>query len=442
MKRSYLSFVAILGLAVSVASLPSCTKKTEGCTDSEAVNYNPEAEEDDGSCDNSATIIRENTTWTADQIWTLEGKVVVASGTTLTIEAGTIIKGAAGTGTTASALIVERGAKIMAEGTSTNPIIFTSAEDDIAIGQLVGSNLGKTDNEKWGGIIILGNAPVSTESGDTEGNIEGISADLGFGAYGGSNASDNSGVLSYVSIRHGGITIGEGNEINGLTLGGVGSGTTINNIEIYATLDDGIECFGGTVNIADALVFFQGDDGIDLDQNYSGTINGFAVIHGDGVGTDEGLEIDGPEGTTNVNGQFTLSNGICLYVDAVGSGSAGDFKSKAQGNVTNVTFNYSALLGKPVKFRTKFADPGVDCTHKSDAYKYLVDASGSQSLVFTNCDVDGGVKVYDGDESGECLTELTAAQTEAATFVVDGAGSTYNFVQQFSWGAAGQRGEL
>jgi len=446
MKRSYLNFVAILGLAAGVAVLPGCKK--DGCTDPAASNYDDAAKNDDGSCVYDAVTgeLTENTTWGADRIYYLQGRVVVPSGVTLTIEAGAIIKGMPGTETNASALVVAKDGKLIANGTESAPIIFTAESDDIQLGQLVGSNLQKDDNELWGGIIILGNAPVSTENGDITGNIEGIPANLGYGEYGGSDAADNSGSLSYVSIRHGGITIGEGNEINGLTLGGVGTGTTINNIEIYATLDDGIECFGGTVNISDALVFFQGDDGIDLDQNYSGTINGFAVVHGDGVGTDEGLEIDGPEGMTNVNGQFTLSNGVCLYVDGAGSGSAGDFKSKAQGNVSNVSFDYSALTGKPVKFRTKFEEPGVDCTHKSDAYKYLTAPSGAQSLVFTDCAVAGGVKVYDGDVEApattDCPTELDAAQATAASFVVNGTGSSYGYAQKFSWGAAGQRGEL
>src|SRR5690606_12649797 len=112
-------------------------------------------------------------------------------------------------------------------------------------------------------------------------------------------------------------------------------------------LDDGIECFGGTVNVSNALVYFQGDDGLDLDQNYSGTISNFAVIHGDGIGTDEGLEIDGPEGSTHTNGLFTLSNGL---VKGIGNdGSPADFKSKAQGNINNVTFDYAN--GSPIKIR-------------------------------------------------------------------------------------------
>lgn len=443
MKRSYLNFVAILGLAAGVAVLPGCKK--DGCTDPAASNYDDAAKNDDGSCVYDAITgeLTENTTWGSDRIHYLQGRVVVPAGVTLTIEAGAIIKGMPGTETNASALVVAKGGKLIANGTATEPIIFTAESDDIQLGQLVGSNLQKDDNELWGGVIILGNAKVSTENGNTTGNIEGIPANLGYGEYGGTDDSDDSGILNYVSIRHGGIAIGEGNEINGLTLGGVGNGTQISNIEIYATLDDGIECFGGSVDISDALVFFQGDDGLDLDQNYSGTISGFAVIHGDGIGTDEGLEIDGPEGTTYVDGQFHLMNGICKYVDAAGSGSAGDFKSKAQGKVHNVTFDYPSTVGDKIKFRTKFVDPGTDCTHKSDAYLYLTASTAPQKLEFMNCALPtGGASVYDGDDSGECLNELDAAQATAAAALTNGSGSTYGYATKFDWSAAGQRGEL
>lgn len=451
MKTSYLNLFFLAAVAFATATLPSCNTN-EGCTDPNAINYDPDADKEDGSCvydnpNNHGTTLSgtltEDDTLTAGSIWLLDGRVIVEDGVTLTIEAGTIIKGKQGAGTNASALVVAKGGKIKANGTASNPIIFTSELDNIEVGEKVGTNLLKTDNEKWGGLVILGKAPVSTENGDTEGNIEGIPANLGYGAYGGSVVDDNSGVLSYVSIRHGGITIGEGNELNGLTLGGVGNGTTINNIEIYATLDDGIECFGGTVDIDNALVFYQGDDGIDIDQNYSGTITGFAVIHGDGIGTDEGLEIDGPEGITNVGGQFHLMNGICKSV-GTSDGSAGDFKSKAQGLVENVTFDYSSVGGAEVKFRTKF---DAACAHKDDAYKYLTAPSGTKSLTFDNCDVSGGLSVYDGDEDlpgtpTACPSELTGAQSSAASAVTSGTGSTYDYTTQFSWGAAGTKGEL
>jgi len=434
--------LAIASIAIGLgAATTSCDRK--GCMDELASNYEEKAtkEDPDEACvydDESITgELSASTTWISDKVYTLSGKVVVPDGVTLTIEPGTIIKGAEGQDAAAAALVVARGGKLIANGTESSPIIFTSVLDNIEVGQLVGTNLEKTDNQLWGGVVICGNAPVSTENGDTEGNIEGINPDDGFGKYGGSDAADNSGTLNYVSIRHGGISIGEGNELNGITLGGVGTGTSISNLEIYATLDDGIECFGGTVNISNALVFYQGDDGIDLDQNYSGTISDFAVIHGDGIGTDEGLEIDGPEGSTHTSGKFTLSNGVCIS-EGTADGSAGDFKSKAQGTISNVTFDYSSLGGKSVKIRSKYDE---NCGDKSDALSNLK----SGDLTFTNSSFSG-VSVYDGDEDDDgnvlCPDELEANQTAAEGIMISGAGGTLNPAVLFSWGAAGQKGEL
>jgi hypothetical protein len=279
-------------------------------------------------------FITADETWDANGIHILKGRVIVQAGVTLTIAPGTIIKGEVGTGANASVLVIARGAKINAAGTAANPIIFTSVADEIALGEKVSPNLDEASAKGfWGGVIILGAAPTSPKTGATE-QIEGIPADVTEGNYGGSDAADNSGVFTYVSIRFGGTLIGEGNEINGLTLGGVGNGTTINHIEVVGNVDDGIECFGGTVNIDHALVMYQGDDAFDIDQAYSGTINNFIYIAG--ADSDHGLEIDGPEGSENAGGQFKLMNGS-LKGNAVQSEFA-DFRSNAQGTVDKLYF--------------------------------------------------------------------------------------------------------
>jgi hypothetical protein len=276
--------------------------------------------------------ISQNTTWTNDKIYQLNQKVVVESGVTLTINPGTIIKGSPGTGSLASALIVARGGKINAVGTASSPIIFTSTQDNIDLGQTAGTNLGENDRGLWGGLIVLGNAPCSFRGDVFEVQIEGIPADDTFGLYGGDDTNDNSGILQYVSIRHGGALIGEGNEINGLTLGGVGKGTVIDNVEVIANVDDGIEFFGGTVDASNLLVWAQGDDGLDIDQAYSGTIDNAVVVLGDA--SDHALEIDGREGTST--GSFTLQNVTLIGNQVTDKGEYADFRSKATGTVSNV----------------------------------------------------------------------------------------------------------
>ncbi len=251
-------------------------------------------------------ILTENETWTPENVYVLEGKVVVGEGVTLTINPGTIVKGEEGDETLASALVVDQDGKLIANGTEDEPIIFTSILDNIQPGQTSGTNLTINDTGKWGGIIVLGRAPISV-SGDIEtAQIEGIPANEPYGQYGGSNPTDNSGSLQYISIRHGGITIGQDNEINGLTMGGVGSGTVIRNIEIVANQDDGFEWFGGTVNSSNLITWAHGDDGFDADQAYSGTISNGLVIQDTNSGT--GLELDGPEGSSATEDSFTMNN--------------------------------------------------------------------------------------------------------------------------------------
>ena len=276
--------------------------------------------------------ITENKTLTSDEIWKISGRVVVTEGVTLTIEPGTIIKSDAGTGSNASVLIIARGGKLNANGTATNPIIMTSTSDNIELGETQGTNLTENDRGLWGGLIILGKAPGSFESNGTEIQIEGIPASDTNGLYGGTIADDNSGTITYVSIRHGGTELSPDNEINGLTLGCVGSGTTINHIEIVGNLDDGIEFFGGTVNVSDLLVWAQVDDGLDVDQGYSGTISNSMVILGSD--SDHALEIDGPEG--DAIGQFTLNNITIIGNLETSKGEYADFRSHAMGTINNV----------------------------------------------------------------------------------------------------------
>ena len=289
---------------------------------------------------NYSDVINEDVTWTNDNIYYLSGRVVVPSGVTLTIEAGTIIKAYPGEANNASMLIVARGGKIMAEGTASEPIIFTTTEDEIFNDHPYYPgfvNLDESINGLWGGLIILGNAEISAWGDVTALQLEGIPADDTNGLYGGLDNADNSGVIRYVQIRHGGTNIGEGNEINGLSLCGVGSGTTVEYVEVIGNLDDGIECFGGNVNVNNILVWAQGDDAFDIDQSYSGTINNFMGIAD--AESDHALEIDGPEGTMVAS--FTMTNGTLKGYNPNG-GEYADFRNYPTGSLSNLYFyNFS-----------------------------------------------------------------------------------------------------
>ncbi|TLF46825.1 hypothetical protein FEK29_03350 [Maribacter aurantiacus] len=366
--------------------------------------------------------ITEDTTWSADNLYNLDGRVFVTNGATLTIEAGVIIKANAGSGVNASALIVTRGSKIEAVGTANAPIIFTSASDNIAYGETAGTNLTENDRGLWGGLIVLGNAPASFDGDAVAAQIEGIPTDTDGdkGLYGGTDPADNSGTLQYISIRHGGALIGEGNEINGLTLGAVGSGTTVDNIEVVGNVDDGIEFFGGTVNATNLFVWAQGDDGLDIDQAYSGTIDNAMVVQG-GI-SDHALEIDGPEGS--LQGAYTLTNATLVGLDdnATG-GEIADFRSNAQGTNSNILVTGFTGIGTDLQLSD------VELDNAGVAANYT-----AGTLVFTNWEIVLPTGVATSAEIFNDTTDSTTFEADAATFSSAVAeGTTGADTSAFAW---------
>jgi hypothetical protein len=365
--------------------------------------------------------ITENTTWTNDRIWELDGKVYVTEGVTLTINPGTIIKGQQSTGSNASALIVAQDATLIADGSPSEPIIFTSSADNIEVGQTSGTNLDVNDRGLWGGVLVLGNAPGSF-SGDAESvQIEGLPATEP-GDYGGSNASDSSGILRHVSIRHGGAIIGSDNEINGLTLGGVGNGTIVDHIEVIANVDDGIEFFGGTVDASNLLVWGVGDDAIDIDQAYSGTITNVVTIQ-ENI-SDHALEIDGPEGS--FEDAFTINN-LTMFgdnseiIDGVsGNREYADFRDNAQGSVNNV-YTVGFLSG---------ADLELDDQATSDNYV-------ASELVFSNWEMvlPSGVNDVTAiwKDTAETPSSFTTDASNWASSETEGNQTTGADVSVFTW---------
>ena len=294
-------------------------------------------------------IINVDYTFTKDKVWVLNGRVIVDAGATLTIEPGTIIKGAPGQGALSSVLLVAVGATIIADGTAEEPIVFTALEDNInvaglpyfdnAAAAIVENGDGFTNSTldvdldigKWGGLIVLGDAPISSGDGETTA-IEGIPSSVPQAIYGGTDAADNSGIIRYVSIRFTGTQLGPGNELQGLTLGGVGTGTVVDHVESIASADDGTEIFGGTVNVTNFIVWGQEDDGYDTDQAWTGTVDNFVYL-GTNEKADHAFELDGPEGDATGVGNFI--NGTVW--GAKSSGMA-DLRDDSEHTLMNVFF--------------------------------------------------------------------------------------------------------
>jgi len=236
--------------------------------------------------------ISTNTTWNNTNIYELSGAVNVTGGATLTIEAGTRIEGqqGSGPGVGGAALFVGRDGMINAVGTALQPIVMTC----------VGATKFKGC---WGGLTILGNASLNdgaltspaitsrgTAGGCREKQAEGPSGFL----YGGCNDNDNSGTLKYVRIEYAGFRFTPTNELNGLALNGVGRGTTLDYIQVHAGLDDGIEMFGGTVNMQHLVLTANSDDSFDYTEGWNGKAQ-FVIVQHDSLDSDKGFEQDNYE---------------------------------------------------------------------------------------------------------------------------------------------------
>ena len=229
--------------------------------------------------------IESNATLSCDKDYLLEYIVRVKKGVTLNIEKGTHLYGSKEHDGT---LVIERGAKLIANGTEDMPIVFTSDQPE-----------GQRAPGDWGGVVLLGNAPTNLRAQDgssQSGQVEGLSQD---GAYGGNDSEDSSGSLRYIRIEYAGTEIAPGNELNGLTLAGVGSGTIVDHIQVRHSKDDCFEFFGGTVNAKYLLCQYPGDDGVDWDFGYTGKLQ-FVIVQQNVGGSNHGLEGDNdPNGSSN-----------------------------------------------------------------------------------------------------------------------------------------------
>ena len=207
-----------------------------------------------GSTVTSGVEITSNTTWTNNNIYLLDGFVYVNSGATLTIQPGTIIKGSL---PNKGALIIRQGGVLIANGTATQPIVFTSNQP-----------AGSRAPGDWGGVIIVGRAPANLPAVT---NVEG-GVVATFGGPSANQPADNSGIIRYVRIEYPGVAFLPNSEINGLTLCGVGSGTTIDHVQVTGSGDDSFEWFGGSVNAKYLIALAGVDDDFDTDNGFSGRV--------------------------------------------------------------------------------------------------------------------------------------------------------------------------
>lgn len=349
------SKIAALGLAGAFA-LTACTKEDE---DDNAFQATYIITDLDATTKQIQGTFNEDYTLDNDITWVLSGGIFVDEGATLTIEAGTTVKSATD-GTTAF-LSVKQGGKIMANGTATEPIILTSGEASPAAGD-------------WGGVIINGFAPINT--GAT------AQGEGGTGIYGGTDAADNSGVLRYVRVEYAGKILGTDNELNGFSFNGVGNGTTVEYIQAYNGSDDGIEFFGGTVNVRYAVSTGNEDDSFDWTHGWSG--NGqFWVVEQFEAGGDRGIEADnnGDDNTLTPYSNPTLSNLTLVgAIDADSSNTGMRLREGTKGNI------YNAIVTGFPKYGIRVSESQTTSNMNNNELVVKHSVSANNGTDFKDCD--------------------------------------------------------
>jgi hypothetical protein len=245
--------------------------------------------------------ITTSASWTSNNVYHLEDVIYIEPGASLMIQAGTLIRG-----NTDGSLNVAPGGKLYVNGAKNAPVIMTSEDDDLTT--------WRASCQEWGALTVMGKALISATldlqgTGQPDGTdtmqMEGLSAAGSLSVFGGNNDNDDSGSISYLSLRYGGKVLAQANELNGLSLGGVGRETDIHHVEIMNNVDDGIEIWGGTVNLKYVSIWNIGDDSFDLDSGYRGKAQFGLIVQGackdfaqgDGVG-DNCFEMDGAENSS------------------------------------------------------------------------------------------------------------------------------------------------
>lgn len=266
--------------------------------------------------------ITSSVTFDSRNTYILDGPVVVRSGSTLTIPAGMTVRANKGTEVY---LAIEQGAKIIAEGTPSAPVVFTS-------------NATAPNAGDWGGLILLGKAPINSVDGTTSTTATSEIANL---PYGGSDAADNSGSLLYVRVEYSGGKVDGQSENNGISFYGVGNGTRVEYVQVFEGLDDGLEFFGGTVNVNYASVVNADDDSIDWTEGYTGTLTNIYVKQN--VDGDKAFECDGYNTDIGNNSNpiyFSKPTITNVTIEGLGSASGREavrLRAGTQGIFSNVS---------------------------------------------------------------------------------------------------------
>lgn len=258
-------------------------------------------------CALKGTYLSTDLRLTSDYQYIIEDGVFIggdnAQNSSLRIEAGTVLRGTPG-----AYISIMRGSQIYAEGTAQKPIVFTATKET-----------GRKRGE-WGGLVLNGNAPINACANSAlvcEAVSEGIKAkEVKFG---GNNPEDNSGVLRYVRVEFAGYPISVDNELNGITFNGIGSGTTVEYIQVHMNADDGIEFFGGTVNAKNVVLTDNEDDSMDWDMGYTGMLQ-FVIVDQGQDQVDNGIEADNMKSPMDASPR---SNPIISNMTMIGSPKSG-----------------------------------------------------------------------------------------------------------------------
>lgn len=335
-------------------------------------------------------VIDKDTRLSSDKRWLLVGQVKVGSGATLTIDAGTTICGDASDPMRVSYLNIEQGAKIVAEGRSDKPIVFTSSKRE-----------GERKTSDWGGVVLRGHAQINLPPGDASacGMLEGNAGP--YGPCGKLDNDESSGTLKYVRIEFAGREVAPNNELNGLTLGGVGRGTVIDYVQVHRGSDDGFEMFGGTVNLRHLVATSGLDDAFDWDQGWQGK-GQFWVAQQQLNDGNNGFEGDS---NRDNNGLLPRSNPTIYNVSLIGPGRGAQAKGEKRYGLT-LRQGTDATLGNLIVLG--FNDMGVIVTQESTCAEISADRLKLTGTLFYDNGKDAATNISNITQVGSAACDVKA----------------------------------